>query len=104
MPSGDDWNGPEIKAIVEAYFWMLGEQFAGRAFSKKDLVKWLGAGALRLRSKGAIERKLCNVSAAVVELGLPRLSGYKPLTHLQSNLLIEVRKVIVERALETESE
>ena len=47
------------------------------------------AGKLKNRSEGAIERKHQNISAVLIELGCPYISGYKPLGNYQG-LLAEV--------------
>lgn len=75
--SRNDWSKEEVESIVEDYFSMLASELAGVLYNKtahrKKLLK-----RLPLRSKGSIEFKHANVSAALLDLGLPYIEGYKP--------------------------
>ncbi len=81
---GNDWSEMENTAVVSTYFSMLSDELSGRDFNK--------AGRNRLlqdqigRSRGSIEFKLCNVSAACVGLGLPTIKGYRPRFNFQMSL------------------
>lgn len=66
---------------------MLAKEIAGEAYSKAEHNRWLQK--LVGRTRGSIERKHQNISAVLIELGAPYVSGYKPLGHAQ-NLLKEV--------------
>jgi hypothetical protein len=44
------------------------------------------------RSRGSIERKHQNISAVMLQLGLPYIKGYKPLPNIQEALRTEVRR------------
>ncbi|WP_235916506.1 MULTISPECIES: DUF3883 domain-containing protein [Alphaproteobacteria] len=63
---------------------MLKDDLAGRAYNKamnnRALQQSLG------RSKGSIEFKNCNISAALVGFGLPYINGYQPRFNLQMAL------------------
>jgi hypothetical protein len=48
-------------------------------------------GALAARSRGSVEAKLMNISAARAQLGLPILPGYKPAGNFQRSLLEAVQ-------------
>ena len=48
------------------------------------------------RSHGAVERKHQNVSAVLIELGLPCIDGYKPLRNVQGLLRQVVREYVPE--------
>lgn len=83
MTSGD-WSDAENDATVASYFSMLGDELAGRPYIKAEqnrlLQEQIG------RSRGAIEFKLCNISAAAVGLGLPTIKGYQPRFNFQMSL------------------
>ena len=49
---------------------------------------------LPARSKASIEYKHCNISAVLVELGVPPLVGYKPLFNYQQLLILVVSEAI----------
>lgn len=94
-----DWNRNEIEAVVEAYFWMLGEQIAGHGFSKLQVAQRLQFGELASRNRSAIDRKFSNVSAILDGVGAPWVRGYKPLSHVQGALQHHVIAVAKRRGL-----
>lgn len=82
--SGEDWSDTENDAVVASYFSMLGEELSGHSYNKaarnRLLQEQIG------RSKGSIEFKLSNVSAAAKGLGLPIIKGYQPRFNFQMTL------------------
>jgi len=89
----DTWSAEENSAIVDAYFWMLSEETAGRPFVKSEVRRSLIAGKLSRRSEGAIERKFQNISAVLDQYDLGFVDGYKPLRNYQSDL----RSVVLDK-------
>jgi Domain of unknown function (DUF3883) len=87
-----DWTEAENRAIVDDYLGMLALECAGKPYSKTDhrnaLIERMG----RTRSPGSVERKHQNISAIMLQLGLPYIKGYKPLPNIQQALLAEVRR------------
>lgn len=85
MAPGDNWSRAEVEATVADYLLMLRQELAGQSYNKAAHRR-----ALRLRlggrSEAAIERKHQNISAALIELGCPWISGYKPLPNYQALL------------------
>ncbi|WP_173931664.1 DUF3883 domain-containing protein [Chelativorans sp. Marseille-P2723] len=83
MVSGD-WSDTENDAVVAAYFAMLSDELAGRPFNKaaqnRLLQEQIG------RSRGSIEFKHCNISAAAKGFGLPMVKGYQPRFNFQMSL------------------
>jgi hypothetical protein len=79
--TGTDWSPAELDRIVADYFAMLGDEQAGRHVNKtahrNELMKQIQ------RSKGSIEFKHQNISAVLVQLGLPRINGYLPAWNFQ---------------------
>ena len=80
-----DWNWLECELTVIDYFEMLRKYFAGKQFTKGEHIRAL-LPRLKNRSKGAVEFKYGNISAILVELGLPYLPGYKPAPNYQYQL------------------
>jgi len=82
--NSSDWSDFENDAVVAAYFAMLSDELSGRPFNKagqnRALQQQIG------RSRGSIEFKLCNVSAACLGLGLPIIKGYLPRFNAQMSL------------------
>jgi hypothetical protein len=78
---------------VADYFDMLEAEVLGTSFKKSDHRKAL-APKLQSRSEGSIEFKHQNVSAVLVELGLPYIEGYKPRSNYQGILATEVENYL----------
>ena len=82
---GEDWSHEEVEATVADYFGMLGKELRGLEYNKTEHRHRL-AGLLSVRSDRAIERKHQNISAVLIKLGFPYISGYKPLGNYQQLL------------------
>ena len=83
-----DWSREEVEAIVADYLQMLTLELAGQKFNKSERRRNL-LQRLNGRSDGAVEFKHSNISAVMLELGFPYVSGYQPRANYQS-LLSEV--------------
>ena len=94
-----NWSRLEVEAIVGDYLDMLILEIGGRAYNKsahRQMLKPLLQG----RSDPSIERKHQNISAVLLEMGLPFIEGYKPLRNYQRSLLPElVTEAVVGRPL-----
>ncbi|MFC1451933.1 DUF3883 domain-containing protein [Verrucomicrobiota bacterium] len=77
-----DWSQEEVSRAVEDYFDMLRLEIDGEAYSKAERQRRL-ARRLNGRTPKAVGRKHSNISAVLVELGLPFIDGYKPLFNYQ---------------------
>ncbi len=84
----NSWSREEVEAIVADYFDMLTFQLAGQHYSKAEHRRRLQK-ILNNRPEGSIERKHQNISAILIELHCPWITGYKPLGNYQK-LLAEV--------------
>jgi hypothetical protein len=76
------WSTEEVEAIVSDYFSMLDNELRGEDVNKTNHRRRL-MRILRDRSPGSVERKHQNISAILIELGFPYISGYKPLRNYQ---------------------
>lgn len=80
------WTSTEVEAIVADYLAMLTAELAGQTYSKaqhrRDLIQLLGS-----RGDASVEYKRRNISAVLIEFGLPYIEGYKPLPNYQQSLL-----------------
>jgi Protein NO VEIN, C-terminal len=79
---GESWSRAEVEAIIADYFDMLGRELRGEEVNKTDHRRRL-MRLLNGRSPGSVERKHQNVSAILIELEFPYISGYKPLRNYQ---------------------
>ena len=83
-----DWSREEVEAIVADYLQMLTLELAGQRYSKTEHRRQLQS-KLNNRSDSSIEFKHCNISAAMIELGFPYVTGYQRRSNYQQ-LLLEV--------------
>ena len=86
-----DWTLRECELTVEAYFDCLTAQLKKEKINKAALYKSL-AGKLNSRSGKAVEYKFQNISAILMEAGLPTLG--KPKSNYQSLLKAVVRDFV----------
>jgi hypothetical protein len=85
MNTLDAWSREEVEAAVSDYLHMLTLELSGQTYNKSEHRRNLQT-KLRGRSEGSIERKHQNISAVLIDLGCPYISGYKPLSNYQSIL------------------
>lgn len=85
LQHGNNWDWLECEEIVGDYLEMLAKHFHGESLNKTAHREALQK-SLRNRSAAAIEFKHRNISAVMVELGLPYLPGYRPASNYQSQL------------------
>lgn len=81
----DGWDWLECEACVADYFAMLRDELAGAKYNKAGHRRAL-IEKVNNRSEGSIEFKHQNISAVLVEMGFPYISGYKPRFNYQSQL------------------
>ncbi len=84
-----DWTREEVEATVTDYLAMLSAEQAGQNYNKAEHRRRLSK-LLNERTRPAIERKHQNISAVLIELGLPYVDGYKPLRNYQHLLMTVV--------------
>jgi hypothetical protein len=87
--AGKDWTEREVGLLVADYFAMLEAELLSKPYSKAEHRRGL-APHLQARSDGSIEFKHQNLSAVLVDLGLPYIEGYKPRFNYQALLAREV--------------
>ena len=94
---GIPWTPSENEAIVEDYLDMLQIELAGGSVVKAErnqkLQQRLG------RSRTSIEYKHRNISAVLVDFGLPFIFGYKPASNYQSALCEAIKKFLHRNSL-----
>ena len=88
----EPWSRSEVELVVDDYLHMLMQELAGQAYSKTRHRQAL-TPKLQDRSDGSIELKHQNISAVLIQLGCPWISGYKPRFNYQQLLeeVIEAR-------------
>jgi hypothetical protein len=88
-----DWSDVEIERAVADYFAMLRQELLGQPYNKTEhrraLLLHLGD-----RKPSAVENKHQNISAILVERGLPYINGYKPYGNYQRLLAEKVEEFL----------
>ncbi len=84
----EDWTKKEVEVIVEDYFTMLQEELKHYPYNKAAHNRRIQA-FLNNRSKGSVEFKHANISAALINMGLPYIKGYQPRFNYQKKMLEE---------------
>lgn len=80
------WSDTEVENAVESYFSMLRLELEGRTYNKTERRRSLIV-QLNNRSDGSVELKHQNISAVLIEMGIPYIDGYKPRFNYQRSLL-----------------
>jgi hypothetical protein len=81
-----DWTEEEVSLIIADYFDMLRLDLDGQEFVKAERNRALRE-RLSGRNRGAVEFKHQNISAVLLDMGLPYLNGYVPAPNYQKRLL-----------------
>lgn len=79
------WSISEVEAVVADYFRMLRLELTGDKYNKTEHRRALRE-RLNNRSDGSVEWKHQNISAALIEMGIPYINGYKPRFNYQQLL------------------
>jgi hypothetical protein len=90
-----NWTDSENASVVACYLSMLKRELAGQPINKAAENKSLRK-VLKDRTKGAVEYKLQNVSAVLLEYGWLFIDGYKPARNIQGKLRDEVIRQLSE--------
>lgn len=88
-----DWSDNEVELTVADYFSMLKEELIDHEYSKSHHRKAL-LPLLNNRSETSIEFKHRNISAVLIEMGLPFIRGYKPLFNYQQLLIHAIKNYL----------
>lgn len=91
-----DWTDAENDLIVADYFAMLIAEISGQDYNKSAHRRDLLA-LLPNRNEGSVEFKHQNISAVLVGLGQPWITGYKPKARFQNSLVDAVLRSLEQR-------
>jgi hypothetical protein len=86
MLMNQDWTPKEVRLIVKDYFDMLQSELNHKGYNKTEHRKSL-LPLLNKRSEGSVEFKHQNISAALINMGLPFIKGYKPRFNYQKHAI-----------------
>ena len=96
----ESWTGEENEAIVAEYLDMLEQELAGQHFVKKRHNERVQS--LTGRSRGSVEFKFQNASAALRDMHAPWVEGYKPARNYQASLSDAIEQALANRPTLTE--
>ena len=82
----NNWSESEVEAVVQDYFSMLRLELRGEKYNKTSHRRAL-MEQLNGRSDGSVELKHQNISAVLIEFGVPFIDGYKPRYNYQRKVL-----------------
>src|ERR1035441_4628710 len=91
---GTNWQKDELDAIVADYFVMLEADIAGRPYVKAEHRRALMAHIRR--TKGSVESKHQNISAALDAIGLSWIPGYKPAVNYQGAIFDSIDRYLTQ--------
>lgn len=91
----DAWSKEEVEATISDYFSMLVMELQGIKYVKSKHNQKLQQ-KLNNRTGGSVEFKHCNISAILLQLGLPYIDGYKRRDNYQNLLRKQVEEYIAE--------
>jgi hypothetical protein len=86
------WSDADVRATIADYLEMLAEEASGRHYSKAAHRRKLRQQLNAARTDSAIEFEYQNISAAMLDLGLPYIRGYKPRSNYQAALTAEIQR------------
>jgi len=82
----EHWSDNEVELAVADYFRMLRLELTSQKYNKTSHRRAL-MEQLNNRSDGSVELKHQNISAVLIEMGIPYIDGYKPRFNYQRSLL-----------------
>ena len=91
--AGTSWSDSENDLIVADYFTMLFAELSGEKYVKANHRRNL-VSKLNDRSEGSVEFKHQNISAVMLGLGQPWITGYKPASQFQASLVDAVIRAL----------
>jgi len=84
--SNSYWTDEELTSAIQAYLTMLRSELNGEPYSKAEVNRQLREGPLATRTKGSIEFRMQNISAALYELKMPWIAGYLPAKNIGTSV------------------
>lgn len=95
------WTDTELSEAVRAYVGMLHSELNGLPYSKAEVNLQLREGALSNRTKASVEFRMQNISAALSELKMPTIQGYRPAQNIGSAVKVKMISLLRENGSDT---
>jgi len=97
----DAWSDTELTIAIKAYLRMLHAELNGVVYNKAAVNRELREGPLANRTKGSIEFRMQNISAALHELKMPYITGYLPARNIGSTVKQKMIALLSMQGLES---
>lgn len=95
------WSDTELAVTIKAYLKMLHAELHGVSYNKAAVNRELRAGPLAGRTKGSIEFRMQNISAALYEMKMPYIAGYLPARNIGSAVKEKVIALLSAQGVES---
>jgi 5-methylcytosine-specific restriction protein A len=95
------WTETELSGAVRAYVGMLHAELTGMPYSKAAVNQQLREGPLTGRTKSSVEFRMQNISAALTELRMPIIEGYRPAQNIGSAVKAKMISLLHENGSDT---
>lgn len=86
LKKSSSWTDNELSVAVRAYVGMLHAELNGESYSKSAVNQELRDGLLAGRTKSSVEFRMQNISAALSELRMPIIQGYRPAQNIGNSV------------------
>ena len=94
-----DWTDEELKICVDKYRKAVASKGTEREIDRKVFVKAALKEGLFRRGEGAVQQRMCNISAVLEANGKPFVIGWKPLRNVGSGVTPRIEALLREHSL-----
>lgn len=90
----EDWNDTELEVCVRQYWKAVKSKGTEREVDRAAFVRGALKGGLKARGAGAVQRRMCNISAVLEARGLPYVMGWLPLRNVGSGVTPRIEAML----------
>ena len=96
---GEDWSDEELEICVLQYWKACKSGGQNHAVDRSAFVKGALRAGLNSRGEGAVQQRMCNLSAIMELHGRPHVIGWKPLRNVGSKMTPKIEAMMRNRGL-----
>ena len=96
---GEDWTDEELAICVRQYWKACKSGGQEHPVDRSAFVKGALRDGLKKRGEGAVQQRMCNLSAIMELHGKPYVIGWKPLRNVGSHMTPKIEAMMRERDL-----
>ena len=90
----EDWSDDELEISVRHYWKAYAQKGAERELDRSAFIKAALKAGLKHRGEGAVQRRMCNISAVMEANGKPSVIGWKPLTNVGTGVTPRIESLL----------